>query len=82
MKTLRLPRAHQAKLSRIIKNLEFGECDYRAFRGKRLQQNPRLVSIGLGKRWRALFIEVENGFRFRGCFSHEQYNKLKFNQIH
>lgn len=81
MNKIRLPKAHQSRLRHIINCLEKNHCGHRMFRGKRLQQNPLVVSIPVGRNWRALFAKLETGYRFRGCFSHEDYNKLKFNQI-
>lgn len=81
MSRLQLPKAHRLRLARIIDWIEREHQDYRHFRGKRLQQNPLLVSIPVGRNWRALFAENGKGYRFHGCFSHEQYNKMKFQQI-
>ena len=81
MKARQLPRSHEAKLALIKSSLEEGTHDHRIFRGKRLQQNTQLVSIPLGQKWRALFFLKEQGYRFQGCFSHEEYNKLHFNQM-
>lgn len=71
-----LPTAHSTRLARVRRALE---CDGRSpgeFHGKRLQCDRRLISIPLGRRWRALFVQTASGFHFCDCLTHERYNKL------
>ena len=78
MKTISLPAAQAARLARVRHALET-ECRLPgAFHGKRLQCARHLISIPLGRRWRALFIRTPAGYQFRDCLSHERYNKLNF----
>jgi hypothetical protein len=46
------------------------------FRGKRLQAARGIVSVPLGRRWRAIFVITATGYRLRDCLSHESYNKV------
>lgn len=72
-----LPRAQTSRLARVRRALEIERCSPSEFRGKRLQVYRDLVSIPLGRRWRAIFLSTPHGYEFRGCLSHESYNHLK-----
>lgn len=70
-----LPPAQRARLDRVRRALEVEHHHHGEFGGKRLAQRM-VVSIPLGRRWRAIFIKASRGYTFRGCLSHESYNKL------
>lgn len=76
-----LPSAHQRKLTALIRELEAGK-NHRDCGGKKLLPRfPTLISVPLGRRWRALFAETPTGLRFRECLSHESYNKMHFSHL-
>ncbi len=71
-----LPPAQAARLRRVRYALEVERRSPVEFRGKRLQVARELVSIPLGRRWRAIFLRTPLGYQFRDCLSHERYNHL------
>ncbi len=71
-----LPSAQSARLSRVRHALEIERRSPVEFHGKRLQVARELVSIPLGRRWRAIFLRTSFGYQFRDCLSHERYNHL------
>lgn len=78
MKIVPLPPAQAARLARVRCALETERLHPGAFHGKRLQCARHLISIPIGRRWRALFAKTATGYHFRDCLSHEKYNKLNF----
>ena len=78
MKNVVLPPSQATRLAQIRHALEIDRRPPGEFHGKRLQSARFLISIPLGRRWRALFTETENGYKFRDCFTHERYNKVNF----
>lgn len=71
-----LPRSQAKRLARVRHALEVERRLPGEFHGKRLQCNCHLISIPLGRRWRALFVRTAGGYEFRDCLTHERYNKL------
>ena len=71
-----LPRSQSMRLARVRHALEVEHRLPGEFHGKRLQCNRHLISIPLGRRWRALFVRTAFGYEFRDCLTHERYNKL------
>ncbi len=78
MKTFNLPPAQALRLQQIRHALEVERHSPGEFHGKRLQCIRSIVSIPLGRRWRALFVETACGYKFRDCLTHERYNKANF----
>lgn len=72
-----LPPAQVARLVRVRRALEIERRAPGEFHGKRLQVFRELVSVPLGRRWRAIFLRTPSGYQFRDCLSHERYNHLK-----
>ena len=76
MKTIALPPSQASRLAKVRQALEI-ECRQPGeFHGKRLKVARHLVSVPLGRRWRALFVQSVLGYEFRDCLTHECYNKL------
>ena len=71
-----LPPSQATRLARVRQALEIERRPPGEFHGKRLQRARHLVSIPLGRRWRALFVRTDYGYKFRDCMSPERYNKL------
>jgi hypothetical protein len=71
-----LPHSQAKRLARVRHALEVEHRLPGEFQGKRLQCNRHLISIPLGRRWRALFVRTAFGYEFRDCLTHERYNKL------
>jgi len=63
-------------LARVRHALEIERRPPGEFQVRRLQVNRELVSVPLGRRWRALFVQTEFGYKFRDCLTHERYNKV------
>jgi len=78
MSYIQLPSAYEQKLSRMLTEISSGQKSYRDFGGKKIQSCPSIVSIPLGRRFRALFLRTEEGLEFRECLTHEAYNKMNF----
>ena len=78
MKNNFLPPSQALRLARVRHALEVERRLPGEFNGKRLQSARRLISIPLGRRWRALFAVTTFGYKFRDCLSHERYNKVNF----
>jgi hypothetical protein len=78
MNRILLPPSHARRLEQIRHALEIERRMPSEFHGKRLQSARYLISVPLGRRWRALFAETENGYKFRDCLTHERYNKVNF----
>ena len=76
MKALSLPPSQTVRLARVRKALEVERRSPGEFHGKRLQCARQLISIPLGRRWRALFVQTAFGYEYRDCVTHERYNKL------
>jgi len=76
MKALILPEAQMARLARIRQALERDREQPAKFGGKRFHAAPTVVSLPLGRRWRAIFVRRASGYEFRDCLTHERYNKL------
>jgi hypothetical protein len=76
MKAVVLPSSQAMRLARVRQALEVERRSPGEFHGKRLQCARHLISIPLGRRWRALFVQTAFGYRFRDCVTHERYNKL------
>ncbi len=76
MKTPSLPPAQARKLTFVRAALETKRRFHGEFRGKQFRCAPNMVSVPLGRRWRAIFQRTSAGYHFRGCFTHERYNKL------
>jgi len=79
MKTIPLPPSQAARLARVRRALENDHRAHGEFHGKRLQAARHLISIPLGRRWRALFVQTPSGYHFRDCISHERYNHINPN---
>jgi hypothetical protein len=73
-----LPSSQAARLRQVRRALEIEKRSPCEFRGKRLQSARDVVSIPLGRRWRAIFLITDCGYQFRDCLSHESYNHLSF----
>lgn len=71
-----LPPAQAVRLGHVRRALEIEKRSPCEFHGKRLQAARDVVSIPLGRRWRALFVITRAGYQFRDCLSHESYNHL------
>ena len=71
-----LPPSQAKRLARVRHALEVEGRQAGEFQGKRLHFARYLISIPLGRRWRALFLQTTLGYVFRDCLSHERYNKL------
>ncbi|MDR2845060.1 MAG: hypothetical protein LBV28_03095 [Puniceicoccales bacterium] len=70
--------AYRKRIMYIRYAIESGSAFPRDFGGKRLLHRAReLASVPLGRRWRLLFWETPQGWRFFDFQSHEEYNKLK-----
>jgi hypothetical protein len=78
MKVIALPASQAVRLARIRRALEIERRQPGEFRGKRLLVARHLISIPLGRRWRALFVQTDTGYKFRDCLTHERYNKANF----
>jgi hypothetical protein len=65
MKTIALPRSQALRLTRVCQALEIERRPSGEFSGKRLQVARHLISIPLGPRWRALFVQTDIGYKFR-----------------
>ncbi len=76
MKATVLPSSQAERLARVRHALEVERRLPGAFHGKRLAVARHLISVPLGRRWRALFVRTAGGYTFRDCLSHERYNKL------
>jgi hypothetical protein len=76
MKSIPLPPAQATRLARVRRGLEIGNALPGAFHGKRFRSARHLISIPLGRRWRAIFEKLPTGYQFRDCLSHERYNKI------
>jgi hypothetical protein len=76
MRAIALTPSQAKRLARVRHALEVGRRSPGKFRGKRLQCARHLISIPLGRRWRALFVQTPLGYTFRDCLTHERYNKL------
>ena len=76
MKPIGLPPSQARRLERVRRALEVERRQPGEFQGKRLQIARHLISVPLGRRWRALFVETAFGYIFRDCLTHERYNKL------
>lgn len=75
-RTLVLPHAQKVRLSFVCDAIERGDTSPAVFKGKRLGFDRRIVSIPLGRRWRAIFVWDAGSCWFREVMSHERYNKL------
>jgi hypothetical protein len=78
MKNIALPPSQALRLARVRHALEVEHRPPGEFQGKRIQSARYLISIPLGRRWRALFMETAFGYKFRDCLTHERYNKVNF----
>ncbi len=78
MKTAALPSAQTNRLARVRQAIEVERRLPGEFRGKRFWAAPHVVSVPLGRRWRAIFVLTNTGYEFRDCLTHECYNKLNF----
>lgn len=78
MKCVALPPAQFKRLRRVRNILEHGDRSHGIFGGKRLSSNKSMVSIPLGRHWRAIFEIVSNNYKYRDTMSHEKYNKYNF----
>lgn len=76
MKAVCLPPAYAKRLSRIRYALESSGVHHGAFKGKRFRSNRSMVSIPLGKSWRAVFEMTDRGYKYRDSMSHETYNQF------
>lgn len=76
MKTVTLPQAQLNRLARVRQAIEIQRRLPGEFRGKRFYAAPHVVSVPLGRRWRAIFVQTRVGYEFRDCLTHERYNKL------
>ena len=76
MKAISLPASQSIRLARVRQALEVERRSPGEFRGKRLRCARQLISIPLGRRWRALFVQTALGYEYRDCVTHERYNKL------
>lgn len=76
-----LPPAHARKLRLLAHELETLRRPYQSYHGKRLRRFPRLISVPLGNKWRAIFVETAAGLRFCQCLSHQAYNKMKLEKF-
>lgn len=76
MKVVCLPPAYAKRLSRIRCALENSGVHHGAFKGKRFRSNRSIISIPLGKRWRAVFEITESGYKYRDSMTHEAYNRF------
>ena len=71
-----LPRSQTVRLDRVRRALEVERRSPAEFHGRPLRRARHLISIPLGRRWRALFVKTPLGYEFRDCLTHERYNKL------
>ncbi len=78
MKNIVLPPSQAMRLARVRYALEVERRPPGEVQGKRLQSARYLISVPLGRRWRALFAETAFGYKFRDCLTHERYNKVNF----
>lgn len=78
MKTIPLPPSQAMRLARVRQALETEGRPPGDFQGKRLKVARHLISVPLGRRWRALFVQTALGYKFRDCLTHERYNKVNF----
>lgn len=78
-RTLVLPHAQQSRLSTVIEAITDEDVSPAIFKGKRLRSDRRIISIPLGRRWRAIFLSTNKGYRFLKALSHERYNKINSN---
>lgn len=76
MKAVALPPAQANRLARVRQAIEIERRLPGEFRGKRFHAAPHVVSVPLGRRWRAIFVLTYLGYEFRDCLTHERYNKL------
>lgn len=76
MKIVTLPPSQANRLSRVRQAIEIEHRLPGEFRGKRFYAAPHVVSVPLGRRWRAIFVLTDLGYEFRDCLTHERYNKL------
>ncbi len=76
MKKIALPRSYLIRLAKVRHALEIENRQPGEFHGKRLNKMRNLVSVPIGRRWRALFVITPHGYKFRDCLTHEHYNKL------
>jgi hypothetical protein len=76
MKNTALPPSQVTRLARVRQALEVERRPPGEFHGKRLQRARHIISVPLGRRWRALFVETALGYIFRDCLTHERYNKV------
>lgn len=73
-----LPSAYRNKLAKISQDLENGLKFYWEYGGKQLHVCPSIISVPLGRRYRALFTQTPHGLRFKTCLTHEKYNNMDF----
>jgi hypothetical protein len=78
MKTIALPPSQAIRLARVRQALEIEGRPPGEFNGKRLKSARHLISVPLGRRWRALFVQTAIGCKFSDCLTHERYIKLNF----
>lgn len=71
-----LPRSQFRRLARVRRALEIERRLPGEFHGKRLKCARHVISVPLGHRWRAIFVETSLGYQFRDCLTHESYNKI------
>ena len=76
MKSIALPTAQAMRLARVRHALEIERRLPGEFHGKRFRADRHVVSVPLGRRWRAIFVQTRLGYEFRDCLTHEHYNKL------
>lgn len=78
MKGKYLPPVYELKLERIEKELKSGQASPAKYKGRKLKRFPGLVSVPLGRRYRAVFRKATNGYVLVEAMSHEAYNNMNF----
>jgi len=70
----KLPKAVRAKAQGICDRLQ-GGTPVRDLRGQRMRHDRSLISIPVGRRYRLLVVESDEGMDVRDLLTHEAYNK-------
>lgn len=77
MRRSRIPYRITRKAQKIASRITEDCISPFALGGKKLPSLGGIISVPVTQRYRALFTEIDTGFEYLGCVSHERYNKLR-----
>lgn len=72
------PATYRSKAKRVLRLLSDTPHRYREAGGKRLKHDRKIISVPIGKHYRMLFRELDDGyFDFVKACTHSEYNCTK-----